>query len=132
MNKSWDDTEAKVKQILKEKLNLANDPDMEGAHRSCRQKTWRSCFKSWLTEAPENHRMSYTRLETKGVDPEKCMIKPVGLFVKEDLAPATIEKREELQPKLIAAKRAGKIAYFVLDKLVIRDRPAAQGSRQDR
>lgn len=60
------------------------------------------------------------------------MIKPVGLFVKEDLAPATIEKREELQPKLIAAKRAGKIAYFVLDKLVIRDRPAAQSSRQDR
>ena len=50
-------------------------------------------------------------------------IKPDNIFVKEDLSPVTLEKRESQRPKLEAAKRAGKIAYFVLDKLVIRDRP---------
>ena len=55
----------------------------------------------------------------------KCArrIKPDNIFVKEDLSPATLEKRESQRPKMEAAKRAGKIAYFVLDKLVIRDRP---------
>ena len=43
--------------------------------------------------------------------------------MKEDLSPATLEKRKGQGAKMEAAKRAGKIAYFVLDKLVIRDRP---------
>ena len=55
----------------------------------------------------------------------KCArrIKPDNIFVKEDPSPATLEKRESQRAKMEAAKRAGKIAYFVLDKLVIRDRP---------
>ena len=48
--------------------------------------------------------------------------KPVGLFISEDLALATLKKRELLIPKLKAAKEAGKVACFVLDKLVIRDK----------
>ena len=55
-------------------------------------------------------------------------IKPDNIFVKEDLSPVTLEKRENQRPKLEAAKRAGKIAYFVLDKLVIRDRPYVENS----
>lgn len=60
----------------------------------------------------------------------KCArrIKPDNIFVKEDLSPATLEKRESQRPKMEAAKRAGKIAYFVLDKLVIRDRPNVENS----
>ena len=40
----------------------------------------------------------------------------------------TLEKRESQRAKMEAAKRAGKIAYFVLDKLVIRDRPNVENS----
>ena len=60
----------------------------------------------------------------------KCArrIKPDNIFVKEDLSPATLEKRESQRAKMEAAKRAGKIAYFVLDKLVIRDRPNVENS----
>ena len=60
----------------------------------------------------------------------KCTrrIKPDNIFVKEDLSPATLEKRESQRAKMEAAKRAGKIAYFGLDKLVIRDRPNVQNS----
>ena len=48
--------------------------------------------------------------------------------MKEDLSPATLEKRESQRPKMEAAKRAGKIAYFVLEKLVIRDGPNVENS----
>ena len=44
---------------------------------------------------------------------------------------ATLEKRESQRSqraKMEAAKSAGKIAYFVLDKLVIRDRPNVENS----
>ena len=49
-------------------------------------------------------------------------IKPVGLYLNEDLAKETLDKREEQRPKLEEAKRNGKIAYFVLDKLIVKDR----------
>ena len=42
--------------------------------------------------------------------------------MKEDLAPATPETREAQRTKFEEAKRYGKIAYFVLDKLVIKNR----------
>ena len=49
-------------------------------------------------------------------------IKPSGIFVNEDLANETLEKRKEQLDKFKEAKRAGKTAYFVLDRLVIKDR----------
>ena len=32
-NETWEETEAKVKQVLKDELNLASAPDIERAHR---------------------------------------------------------------------------------------------------
>ena len=49
-------------------------------------------------------------------------IKPVGLYVNEDLAKETLDKREEQRLKLEEAKRNGKVTYFVLDKLIVKDR----------
>ena len=49
--------------------------------------------------------------------------KPVGLFICEDLSVATLEKRANQVEKLKAAKKAGKTAYFILDSLIIRDKP---------
>ena len=51
-------------------------------------------------------------------------VKPDGMFVREDLVAETLQRCKELLPKLKQAKQAGKIAYFVLDKLIIRDRPS--------
>ena len=48
--------------------------------------------------------------------------KSTGLFINEDLATETIEKRQEKMERFKEDKRARKLAYFVLDKLVIRDR----------
>lgn len=49
-------------------------------------------------------------------------VKPEGLFISEDVAPETLAKREPQLAKLKEAKRAGKVAYFILDRLVIRDK----------
>ena len=48
--------------------------------------------------------------------------KPSGIHISEDLG-FILKKREPLIPKLKAAKEAGNVAYFVLDRLVIRDKP---------
>lgn len=49
-------------------------------------------------------------------------LKPPGICLSEDLANETMEKRKAQLDKLKEAKRAGKMAYFVLDRLVIKDR----------
>ena len=49
--------------------------------------------------------------------------KPIGLHVNEDVTFSTLKKREAHLERFKAAKQAGKIAYFVLDRLVIRDKP---------
>ena len=52
---------------------------------------------------------------------DTCKI-PEDLKIPEDRAKETLDKREEQRPKLEEAKRNGKIAYFVLDKLIVKDR----------
>ena len=53
-------------------------------------------------------------------------IRPEGLNIFEDLAEETMEKRRAQLPQLKQAKAEGKLAYFSLDKLIIRDRPPGQ------
>ena len=47
-------------------------------------------------------------------------VKPPGLFINEDLAEETMKRRKEQMPKLRETKEQGKIAYFIMDKLVIK------------
>ena len=54
-------------------------------------------------------------------------MKPSGIFVNEDLANETTEKRKEQLDNFKEAKRAGKTAYFVLDRLV-KERSSAESS----
>ena len=116
---TWDDSEAKVKAVIKEKLQI--DVDIERAHRVERRKS----SKRQNTNQP---RTIVCRLrdwkQREAVVRKARKVKPEGLYVSEDLAPETLLKREAQIPKLKAAKESGKIAYFILDRLVIRDKPA--------
>ena len=51
--------------------------------------------------------------------------KPDGLFISEDLSPETLPKREPQVEVLKEVKIAGTVAEFVLDCLVVRDRPSS-------
>ena len=39
-----------------------------------------------------------------------------------DLSKRTLERRQELIPEMLEARKQGKIAYMVMDKLIIHDR----------
>ena len=49
-------------------------------------------------------------------------LKNSGIWINEDLCEATIKSRKQQLPNLKAAKNAGKIAYFIRDKLIVKDR----------
>ena len=46
-----------------------------------------------------------------------------------DLSWRKMMKREEKVPEILAARKQGKVAYFVLEKLVIKDKPPDQLNR---
>ena len=105
-----------VKAVIKDKLQI--DMDIERAHRVERRKS----SKRQNTNQPRTivcrlrdwkHREAVVRKARK--------VKPEGLYVSEDLAPETLLKREA--QKLKAAKESGKIAYFILDRFVIHEKP---------
>ena len=77
----------------------------------------------WLLKTSKDHRLSPPRLEAKRKDHQRCKKNQApGIFVNEELAQETLDKREEQRPKFEEARRNGKIAYFVVDRLVIKDR----------
>ena len=127
-NETREETEAKVKQVLKDELNLPSAPDIERAHRVGKS----SRRPASAQNSASRPRTIVCRLrdwkERETILKCARRIKPDNIFVKEDLSPATLEKRESQRPKMEAAKRAGKIAYFVLEKLVIRDGPNVENS----
>ena len=121
-NETWEDAEAKVKRAIKENLDL--DVDIERARRVERRKA-----KSG--QANQNQpRTIVCRLrdwkQREQVLRKARREKPTDIYISEDLQPETLQKREPKIPKLKAAKQAGKIAYFVLDRLVICDKPASE------
>ena len=48
------------------------------------------------------------------------VIKPTNICVSEDFAGETARRRKELLPKLKEAREQGKIAYLVVDRLIIK------------
>ena len=115
-NESWDTTEERVKQVLAEKLNPEEALHVERAHLVGRvvsgsRRRPRTIVCKLRDFKQKEQILKMTR-----------RIEPVGLYLNEDLAKETLDKREEKRPKLEEAKRNGKVAYFELDKLVVKDR----------
>lgn len=126
-NETWLNTETKVKEVLQEKLNLSFEPMIKRAHRTRARP--RSGAADGINTRP---RTIVCRLrdwrQKDDILRATRRIKPSGIFVNEDLANETIEKRKRQVDELNAAKRAGKTAYFVLDRLVIKERRSAEPS----
>lgn len=114
-NETWDVTEAKVKTTLQQKLKLNSPIGIERAHRvgkptdgTTKPRTIVCKIKDW------KQKDEIVKTARK--------IKPSGLLIFEDLASETRRKQKEQMPRLKAAKQQGKIAYFVLDKLIIKNK----------
>lgn len=111
---TWDDVETKVKEVLSEQLNFSDEVKVERAHRSGRVKTpgLGRTIVCKLHDWKQKDKIIQMARKTK----------PPGLFINEDFSAETIQRRKEQIPELKRAKEQGKLAYFVVDKLVIKDR----------
>ena len=99
-DETWEVAEAKVKQAIQEQLGV--DVDIERAHRVERRNRDRSSQ------------------DTQQRKPRTIVCKL--RCWKQRVALAILQRRAAQVGKLREAKQAGKIAYFVLDRLVIRDK----------
>ena len=122
-DETWDDVERKVKVLVKETLGVDNI-EIERAHRvESRKKAPRGA----VGNKPRTIVAKLRDWKQRELILRKArQAKPAGVYFSEDLALATLQRREALVPKLKAAKDEGKIAYFVLDRLIIRNRRVQQ------
>ena len=104
---TWEKVEEKVKAAVKEKLDF--DIDIKCAHRVEKRKGGNGRRRRTIVCRLESWK------EREAVLRKARKVKPQGLFISKDLARATLEKRAAQVDKL-------KTAYFILDRLIIRDK----------
>ena len=119
-DETWEVAEAKVKQAIQEQLGV--DVDIERAHRVERRNRDRSSQDTQQRKPRTIVCKLRCWKQREAVLKKARKSKPSGLFISEDLVLATLQRRAAQVGKLREAKQAGKIAYFVLDRLVIRDK----------
>ena len=116
VRETWEQTQEKVSKIIKEKMKLENI-EIEYAHR---------IRKSDKNQSSRGPRTIIARLkhdaDRDSVIKNSKKLKGTDIFVNEDLSELTIQKRREKLPLLKAARNEGKIAYFIKDNLIIKER----------
>lgn len=125
--KTWDDTEGKVKELIKSKLSIDEEVEIVRAHRVGRQnQTGRSKLDGSF-EPPQPRaivaKLKSWKLKEKIVKKAR-EVRPKSIRFVYDLSQRTLEKRKSQIPEMLNARSKGKIAYFVMDKLIIRNKVA--------
>eukprot|EP00112_Aurelia_sp_Birch-Aquarium-sp1_P002018 Seg1220.2 transcript_id=Seg1220.2/GoldUCD/mRNA.D3Y31 product="LINE-1 type transposase domain-containing protein 1" protein_id=Seg1220.2/GoldUCD/D3Y31 len=126
---SWEESEQIVKDKINTLLGISEDLQIERAHRVGKPKTFftrpdGSRVKAWPRPIVAKFQ-SWKQKES--VLKEARAKKPDGIKFFPDLSQRTLEKRERLVPQLLDARKHGKIAYFVLDKLVVKEKGPTGG-----
>ncbi|XP_049897457.1 uncharacterized protein LOC126388379 [Epinephelus moara] len=112
---SWADSEEKVKDMLKKKLQLQREIEVERAHRTGKPEAAR--------ERPRSIVVKFLRFKDKAAVLQRAKnLKGTKIFINEDYADAVRLKRKELIPKMKAAHEKGDIAYLRHDRLIIHPR----------
>lgn len=110
---TWSETEEKVKQVVKEKLQLQREVEVERAHRTGKPggDRPRPIVVKFLMRKDRTEILQRTR-----------NLKGSRIYINEDFTEAVRRKRKELMPDLRAARERGDIAYLRQDKLIIHPR----------
>lgn len=116
---SWADSEAKVRKLLSEKLNITGI-ELERVHRTGRS----------VGERARPIVAKFLRFKDKVRVMEKAKdLKGTNVYINEDYSDAVRKKRKELIPAMKAARERGEIAFLRYDKLIIQ--PTSQIQRTD-
>ena len=121
---SWDESENIVKEKVKELLKIEEDLNIERAHRV--GKYQKAYTKSDGTRVPEKVRPIVARFSSwkqkDAIVKAARSLKPTGVMFLDDLSDLTLAKRKAQIRQLLEARKEGKIAYFSVDKLIIKER----------
>lgn len=121
-NETWSDTEEKVKSLLNEKLELPTDEiTIERAHRT---------GKSYAGKPRQIVAKFLNYKDREMAIQASKKLKGSGVYINEDFSSRVIKRRKDQQDKLVQARKEGKIAYFNMDKLIIKPRPIMQKNLQ--
>lgn len=121
--KTWDDTERVVKQLIKDKLGIQEELVIERCHRVKRSNKGNRPRQNG-NEQPRNIVAKFASWKAKeNVLRKARSIRPVGIKFVADLSQKTLAKREAQVDDLLEARRNGKLAFFVMDRLIIKDKP---------
>ena len=110
---TWSDTEKKVREVLEKTMKFKPGTiEIERAHR--------------IKNSSKHPRPVVAKLlryqDREAILKNGPMLKKTGIFISDDVSERIQTKRKELLPKLKEARSNGKLAYFVMDRLVVKDR----------
>lgn len=121
-DETWEKSEEVVKKLVNDKLELTDDLQIERAHRVGKKRNKeesrpdgskygpRPIVAKFLSWKQREKVLSFARSK-----------RPDGVSFYPDLSPRTLQRRADQIPDLIQARKEGKVAYFVLDKLIIKN-----------
>ncbi len=127
--KSWDDTESKVKEAIKDKLGIEDEIKIERAHRIGNRSNDDGRQRQRQRDGTRSNngpRPIVAKIESwkvkENIVKKAREIKPDGLRFYSDFSQRTLDRRRSQIPALQAARSQGKDAFFVVDRLVIRNK----------
>ena len=109
---SWEDTEKKVASVLRENMGFTEIPHIERAHRIGKASEMPRSIVAKLTHYKDRDTILRSGRNLKGSN----------IYVRDDVSERVQKRRKDQMEKLKEAKNQGKIAYFILDRLVVKDR----------
>ena len=126
---SWDETEDILKSKIKELSKISDELTIERAHRVNPKPNGRRGSSGARGGRKEERSRPIIAKFLNWKEKERVLaaarsIKPDGVKFVQDFSQATLDRRYELVPKLQEARRQGKIAFFIADRLFDHQREA--------
>ena len=113
-NENWQQTQVKIQKMVDEKMKL-KDIKVEYAHRLSKTDNLRG---------PRTIIAQFSNASSRDIVLRKSyLLKGTNTFVNEDLSNFTNRKRQDKMQDMKTARRMGKIAYFIKDRLIVKERP---------
>ena len=127
---SWEETEKIVKNVIRNQLQIKEDIHIERAHRVGKPHPLGSHDHASDNDDADRPKLTRPIIAkfTFWKQKEKVLRaarqkKPKDIRLFPDFAKRTLDRHVEKIPELIEQRKKGKIAYLVMDKIVVKDRP---------
>ena len=122
-NETWEDTERKVRDMIKDKLKLNESAiEIERAHRV-----------AGTTDGTKNIAVKFLRFKDKDdILANAKNLKDTGISINQSFSDKLNNRRAELWQEVLQHRRAGKISYLSFDKVIVKNRTEARVVREQR